>query len=857
MASAPPVAGAVGTLSTYFTLSPNGGLAANGATITLTGSAGTAFPSSASDYTFFDGTTDLSQPASGTATLTNGGGTTTVSVPLSAQAGDSLILSVSDVTNPASPGGAAFSVSTSSDTVPGMATLEITDGAIASGTVTNNSSNAINGALLEACPTTGGTCVSSSANASGDFSMLLGDGSYALTARAGGYTQSTVTVTISGTTPTSANLTLQPATGLPSGTSITTPSGTIDSGSFPRVYTGAPMTITTTGCPGGIGFEVITAPNSQTGQDETEYYPLTENPPMSGDFSASIPPLAPIHGTGVMGSAIDCIPNTALDPDGGPTGGGTPVLISGSGFSGVTAVDFGATPATSFKVIDDSTIEADSPPGTGTVQISVTASSGSITSGELTSYTYDSVTGLSPASGPGGTPVTITGTGLGATASVWFGASPAESFSVVSNTEVLAIAPPGAGTVDVLVTGALHTTALSAADQFTYAANSEDRSVDTSAQKARVVAAQSPSRATSSHGVSPNVRPAGEGFELPGGPGVPSPMNPGAWNGLIEGSPGALAYAGVINAAINCINAINAGGNCSTPLWVDPSGSVVDQNGNPVQGATVTVLRSNTPAGPFTAVPAGNAEIDPTTNPETSDSNGQFAWDVLAGYYQIEASKTGCTAPGDPSDATATTAVLSVPPPQVGLKIVLDCAGSTRVRPAVSGLSAAFGPAAGGTSVTISGSGLEGTKTIKFGSAKAKTFSVLSPTAIDVTAPAHTAAKVSVIIKTSGGKSASTTADQFTYLPLPKVASVTPNSGPAAGGTHVTISGPFSNVSQVLFGNKSAPYLVLSNGDISALSPAGKGSQKVNVTTACLAGEPITSTCGTSSSGVAFSYHKT
>jgi hypothetical protein len=114
-----------------------------------------------------------------------------------------------------------------------------------------------------------------------------------------------------------------------------------------------------------------------------------------------------------------------------------------------------------------------------------------------------------------------------------------------------------------------------------------------------------------------------------------------------------------------------------------------------------------------------------------------------------------------------------------------------------------------------------------------------------------------VIIKTAGGKSASVPADQFTYLPLPKVTSVSPKSGPSAGGTTVTISGQFSNnVSQVLFGGKSAPYLVLSDGTLSATSPEGKGSQKVSVTTTCLAGDPITSTCGTSTGSVLFTYHK-
>ena len=71
-----------------------------------------------------------------------------------------------------------------------------------------------------------------------------------------------------------------------------------------------------------------------------------------------------------------------------------------------------------------------------------------------------------------------------------------------------------------------------------------------------------------------------------------------------------------------------------------------------------------------------------------------------------------------------------------------------------------------------------------------------------------------MVIKTSGGTSASAPSDEFTYLPAPKVTSVSPDSGPSAGGSSVTISGQFSNVSQVTFGSTSATYLMLSDGDI-------------------------------------------
>lgn len=64
-----------------------------------------------------------------------------------------------------------------------------------------------------------------------------------------------------------------------------------------------------------------------------------------------------------------------------------------------------------------------------------------------------SVTGVSPQRGPirGGTTVTIRGAGLGSAVGVAFGGQPAASFHVVSDGEIMAVAPPGRGLVDVIV----------------------------------------------------------------------------------------------------------------------------------------------------------------------------------------------------------------------------------------------------------------------------------------------------------------------------------------------------------------------------------------------------------------------
>ena len=118
------------------------------------------------------------------------------------------------------------------------------------------------------------------------------------------------------------------------------------------------------------------------------------------------------------------------------------------------------------------------------------------------------VTSISPTSGPaaGGTAVTINGANFtGAT--VVFGAT---SASVTSNTgtQMTVIAPPGSGTVDVVVTNAGGKSATSAADQFTYNAPAPAAPPPSSAASAPIVAGGSPTNQTSSGaGLSGSVDP--------------------------------------------------------------------------------------------------------------------------------------------------------------------------------------------------------------------------------------------------------------------------------------------------------------------------------------------------------------
>jgi hypothetical protein len=95
---------------------------------------------------------------------------------------------------------------------------------------------------------------------------------------------------------------------------------------------------------------------------------------------------------------------------------------------------------------------------------------------------------------------------------------------------------------------------------------------------------------------------------------------------------------------------------------------------------------------------------------------------------------------------------------------LLSNTGAATPEPAVTALSPTSGPTAGGTTVTITGTNLSGARTVKFGGTKATTFAVDSATQITATAPAHAAGPVTVTGTTPGGTSATSSADQFTYV---------------------------------------------------------------------------------------------
>jgi hypothetical protein len=165
---------------------------------------------------------------------------------------------------------------------------------------------------------------------------------------------------------------------------------------------------------------------------------------------------------------------TAIAPAGGPLAGGTSVVIHGNNFTGASAVEFGSTAATSFTVVNATTIDAVAPAGSvGIIDVIVETTGGTSATSVADNFTYvadPTITGLGTGTGStaGGTSVVITGTNFTDASAVEFGSTSATSFTVVNATTIDAVAPAGSGTVDVTVETAGGTSATSAADEFTY-----------------------------------------------------------------------------------------------------------------------------------------------------------------------------------------------------------------------------------------------------------------------------------------------------------------------------------------------------------------------------------------------------
>jgi uncharacterized repeat protein (TIGR02543 family) len=199
-------------------------------------------------------------------------------------------------------------------------------------------------------------------------------------------------------------------------------------------------------------------------------YPFGASATLYAQWAALVSP-----GTG-PGPAPAAPTVAGIMPGAGPAAGGTPVTITGTGFSttlGATTVAFGAVVAVASCSSPTVCVATSPPEAAGTVEVAVTAAGGTSTTSPADSFTFVSsplLTGLTPSFGPrrGGVKVTIRGSGFAGAVSVHFGAKAAGAVHLISPSELTATAPAGSGVVYVTVSAGAGQSGKTSAARFTY-----------------------------------------------------------------------------------------------------------------------------------------------------------------------------------------------------------------------------------------------------------------------------------------------------------------------------------------------------------------------------------------------------
>ncbi len=146
------------------------------------------------------------------------------------------------------------------------------------------------------------------------------------------------------------------------------------------------------------------------------------------------------------------------------------------------------------------------------------------------------------------------------------------------------------------------------------------------------------------------------------------------------------------------------------------------------------------------------------------------------------------------------------------------------------------GPAAGGNTVTITGANLTGVTSVTFGSIQATSFAIVSDAEITATVPTAAAGDVNIIVATPAGSSNPLS---YTYVPMPKITAIGPNSGPLSGWP-ITITGTEFIINGTLVTLNGADVAVApdsSETEITVMLPAhAAGSVNVTVTVKTIGG---------------------
>ncbi|ATB33021.1 IPT/TIG domain-containing protein [Melittangium boletus] len=539
---------------------------------------------------------------------------------------------------------------------------------------------------------------------------------------------------------------------------------------------GTRVTLTGTGFTGTstVRFGVISASRFEVLSDTQ----MTADVP-SGAVSGPVT----IHGaagdslTSVDFSVVSgCAPFlTGFSPESG--GSNVTVTVRGGCFTGTTQVSLQGIPAR-FSMGSDEVLYLWAPDGATSGPISVRNSMGTATSSQpFTVVPGPVITRISPTSGPPGTQVTVTGTGLARTswASVTGGLT--ASYQVLGDTQVVITIPWGGRSGPLSLTTS-------------HGSASSTESFTLQSMNAPTLTGFAPAR-------------AGPGTEV-----------------LIEGS----GFTGLTEVRFNGVKAelFSYNGSDTRLFVVVPPGAttgpitVVNTLGSATSSASLIVDSGS--AVSLTGISPARAPVGATV--ELSGTN-------LSG---CQALFPGLSRGASVLSNTGTRMRVVVPESAASGYLQVRCAtGAAWIDfelappPRITGISPSSGPSTGGTRVSLTGTGFEPGATVSFGGVAASGVTVVDAEHLSATTPAHAVGVVDVAVSNPSG-SRTTLGGGFTYekAPAPVLTGVAPGSGPTRGGSALTLTGSrFVAGARVTLGSVEATDVtVVSANTLTATAPA-------------------------------------
>jgi hypothetical protein len=462
---------------------------------------------------------------------------------------------------------------------------------------------------------------------------------------------------------------------------------------------------------------------------------------------------------------------TSLNPTSGLVGAS--VTITGTNFTGATAVSFNGT-AASFTVVNATTITTTVPGGATTGNVTVTTPGGTSNGVNFTvTPPAPTISSFTPGNGPVGTGVTITGTNFTGVTAVSFNGT-AASFTVNSATSISTSVPATAttGTISVTTPGGTATSA-------------------SSFLVTPVISSLNP--ASGLVGTSVTIT----GTTFTGTTGV-------SFNGT------AASFTVVNNTTITT----------NVPVGATTGNVTVTTPGGTSNGINFTVTPPAPTAPTITSFTPGSGPVGTVVTITGTNLTGatDVSFNGTAASFTVNSTTSiTATVPG-----AATTGLISVTTP--------DGTGSSvtafLVTPVISSLNPTSGPV--GTVVVIVGASFTGTTGVSFNGTAAPGFVVNSNNSITVSVPSG-ASTGNVTVTTPGGTS-NGVAFTVTASP-PTISSFTPGSGPV--GTVVTITGTnLTGATDVSFnGTAATAFTVNSATSITATVPVGATTGLISVTT--------------------------